>query len=184
MPPTGSFTPLPYGCHDVRVYPLTGETVGSGVDLPVVQLFSFEEAEDFTSLRGDDGLAAVHGQGPQVNWELGAGGISFDAVKIMYGGTITETGVWSNGTGTGVRSYTKKGDDQRPYFRVEGQAISDSGGDVHAVMYRAKAQGTLTGRMDESAFWITGARGVGLPQVSDKKLYTLTQNEQVTPITG
>lgn len=184
-PPPNSFTPLPFGLRDLQVFALSGannETYGTGVDMPNNQKLTFSETEAYVELRGDDALQAVHGKGPQVDWDLTAGGISFDALKVMNGGTIIESGVWANGTGTGVRVYRKTGTNQRPYFRMEGQAISDSGGDVHSVIYRCKTNGNLTGTFDENAFWITGAKGVGLPRVSDSNLYDFVQNEQVTAI--
>jgi hypothetical protein len=182
-PPANSFTPLPFGARDLKVYPLTGESYpASGIDLPNYQKLTFAEAESFEELRGDDNLVAVHGKGPQVNWEIDGGGVSLDCVKAMYGGTIVETGVWNNGAGTGKRVLTKHGTDVRPYFRVEGQAISDSGGDFHVVLYRSRATSDLTGSMDDAAFWTTGFKGEALPRVSDSSLYDLVQNEQAVAV--
>lgn len=175
---TIGFIPLPFGLRDVRLYPLTGETPGSGVDLPNSRTFSFAEAESFQDLRGDDNLVAVHGVGPVVNWELEQGGVSFEAVKTMYGGTITESGSTPNG----IKSYAKGGNDSRPYFQVEGQAISDSGGDFHVLLYRCRATGELAGRMQDSAFWLTNSKGQALPRTSDKALYKFTQNETAVAI--
>lgn len=185
MPPSNSFIPLPFGLRDLQIFALSGlnnETYGVGVDMPNNQKLTFSEAEQFVEMRGDDALQAVHGKGPQVDWDLTAGGISLDAYKIMAGGTIVETGVWANGTGTGVRVYHKTGITQRPYFRVEGQAYSDSGGDFHCLIYRAKVNQNLTGTFDENAFWLTGAKGIGLPRISDSALYDFIQNEQATDI--
>jgi hypothetical protein len=170
--------PLPFGLRDVRVYPLTGETPGTGVDLPNSRTFSFSEAEDFQELRGDDGLVAVHGTGPTVNWSLEAGGISLDAVKVIYGGTVTTTGTTPNQ----VKTFTKLNTDARPYFKVEGQAISDSGGDFHVVLYRCRATGELSGQMADGAFWLTGTSGRALGRASDGKVYDLVQNESAVAI--
>lgn len=183
--PANSFTPLPFGLRDLVVYPLSGtnnETFGIGVDMPNNQKLTFSEAEVFVELRGDDALQATHGKGPQVDWDITAGGISLDAYKVMAGGTIIETGVWNNGSGTGVRTYKKNSLTQRPYFRIEGQAYSDSGGDFHAIIYRAKVNQNLTGTLDENAFWLTGAKGIGLPRISDSSLYDFVQNEQAAAI--
>lgn len=183
--PANSFNPLPFGLRDLQVFALSGlnnEVWGAGVPMPNNQKLTFQETEAFVELRGNDAAQAEHGRGPTVVWDLTAGGLSLDAAKVVIGGTITETGVWSNGTGTGVRTFTKKGNQQRPYFRLEGQAISDSGGDVHAVIYRAKVNSTFGGTFDEANFWITGAKGIGLPRVSDSNLYDWVQNEQATPI--
>jgi hypothetical protein len=175
-----AFDPLPYGVRDLRVYPLTGETPGTGVDFPRARQLSFSEAESFDDLRGDDGLVAVHGKGPQVNWQIEQGGLTFAAFQVINGGTIATTGVTPNQ----VTTYTKKGTDIRPYFKMEGQVISDSGGDFHIVLYRNRATGDMKGDAKEGAFWLLGASGISLPRASDSMLYQLVQNETAAAITG
>lgn len=173
--------PLPYGLRDVKIRPMAPgtETAGTAVDLPNSRTFSFAEAEDFEELRGDDGLRAIHGKGPIVNWQLEGGGISFEAAKAMFGGTITETGVTPNQ----VKTFRKLGLDVRPYFQVEGQSISDSGGDVHCLVYKARATGDMSGEFADGSFFLMGAQGQGLPRLSDDRLYDFIQNETATPIT-
>lgn len=170
--------PLPFGLRDVGVYPLTGETPGTKVDFPNARTFSFSEAEDFEELRGDDGVVAVRGLGATVDWELEGGGYPFEAVKTMYGGTITETGTTPNMK----KVFTKKDNDARPYFKVEGQAISDSGGDFHVMLPKCRATGELSGEMADGAFWLTGASGRAIARASDRVLYEFTQNETAAAI--
>lgn len=171
--------PLPFGLRDVKVRPLTGEVAGTSVDLPNARTFSFSEAEDFEELRGDDGVAAVRGLGAGVDWELENGGISFEAVKTMYGGNIAETGTTPNIK----KTYTKAATDARPYFQVEGQAISDSGGDFHVLLYRCRCTGELSGELADGSFWLTGASGRAIGRTSDQKIYDLIQNETAAAIT-
>lgn len=178
----GTATALPYGLRAVKVYPLnTDGTFGTGVDLPVAQTFSFSESEETTELRGDDTVVAIHGQGPEVEWELEAGGISFGAAVLINGGTKTSTGTAPSITET----YTKKTTDTRPYFGVEGQSISDSGGDFHAKLYRCKADGSFEGEMADGEFWVTSASGRALGSLDTAnadKIYTFTKNPTVTAI--
>lgn len=174
-----STIPLPYGLRDVKLRSLAGEVAGTSIDLPNARTFSFSESEDFEELRGDDGVAATHGSGPTVDWDLEGGGVSFEAVKVMYGGTITETGT----TPAIEKTYGKKKDDVRPYFQVEGQAISDSGGDFHILLYRCKATGELSGELGDGSFWLTGASGTALGRESDGQIWDWIQNETVTPLT-
>lgn len=171
---------LPFGLRDVKIMPFAPgtETPGTAVDLPNSRTFSFTEAEDFEELRGDDGLVAVHGTGAAVDWSLEAGGVSFEAVKAMYGGTVASEGTAPNIT----KTYKKKGKDQRPYFQVEGQAISDSGGDFHVILYKCRATGELSGEMADGSFWLTGASGRALPLGSDDSLYDFVQNPTETAI--
>lgn len=172
------FFPLPFGIRDIKLRPLTGETPGTSVDLPNGRTLSFSEAEDFEELRGDDGLVAMRGKGSAVDWSMEGGGVSFEAVKTMYGGTIIETGTTPNQ----IKTYRKAGTDTRPYFQAEGQAISDSGGDFHVLLYRCRATGELSGEAADGSFWLTGASGRALPRASDARLYDFVQNETAVAI--
>jgi len=170
---------LPYGLRDVKLAPLDStDTPGTKVDLPASQTFSFSETEEVTELRGDDVLIAVKGKGAKVEWDLEAGGISLAAYVVMSGGTYSLTGVTPNQ----VRKLAKSGTDARPYFFVEGQAISDSGGDWHARVFKCKVTDNLEGEMKDGEFWISKASGQGLPNLTNQ-LYELVQNETATAIT-
>lgn len=171
---------LPFGLRDVKLRPIDPVTgvVGTGIDLPAARVFSFKETEDFEELQGDDTTLASHGAGPRVEWELEGGGISFAAYKVLAGGAIVNTGV----SPAAVSTYSKLTTQSRPYFQVEGQAISDSGGDVHAIVYRCKADGDLEGSFENGTFGLTKASGKGYGNLTDKKLYDFIQNETETAI--
>lgn len=176
-------TPLPYGIRDLKITPYT-DVAGTilaavSIDLPNVRTLTFSETENFSSLRGDDRVVATHGDGAAVTWDLESGGLPFEAFRAMAGGTIVLTGT----TPAQKKVYSKKITDQRPYFRIEGQAISDSGGDLHTVIYRCKATGDLTGQFADGAFTLTAASGDALAVVSGvnvDKIYDFIQNETVT----
>jgi hypothetical protein len=176
---------LPFGLRDLKITPYTDATAtvlaGASVDLPNSRTLTFAEAEEFEELRGDDSLVATHGSGPQVEWELEGGGVSFEAVAAMYGGTVSTTGSTPNQ----VKTLRKLVTDVRPYFKIEGQSISDSGGDFHIVIYRAKATDNLTGELTEGSFFLTGASGVGLksllPAALDR-VWDFVQNETAAAI--
>lgn len=177
--------PLPFGLRDVKITPYTDATAttlaASSIDLPNGRTFSFAESEEFEDLRGDDRLVASHGSGPQVDWELEGGGISFEAVRAMYGGTISETGSTPNQ----IKTLRKLVTDVRPYFRATGQAISDSGGDVWLVVYRAKATDNLTGEFGDGQFFLTGASGTGFSNLVSGELdrvWDFVQHETATSI--
>lgn len=182
---TAPMTSLPYGMRDVK---LTRYTDASGtvlastsVDLPNMQTFSFSETEEYTELRGDDRVVAIRGQGALVEWELESGGIDFLAWEILTGGVMILTGLAPN------RKWVlrKRSTDARPYFRAEGRALSDSGGDVHAVVYRCRANDTVEGEFADGEFFITSASGQGLPMLDEAfdLLYDLVLNETAVPIT-
>ena len=151
-------TALPYGLRDVKIRPITSV---AGVDMPVSRTLTFSETEEFQELRGDDAVQASHGSGATVEWSLESGGISLAAYAIMAGGTVT-----TSGTGSTMKNvYKKIKTDARPYFQVEGQSISDNGGDFHTLIYRCKADGSLEGEQADGAFWLTKASGKGYPSL-------------------
>lgn len=177
-------TALPYGLRDIKLTPYTdaGATaLGTAVDLPNARTFSFSEAEEFTELRGDDKIVTTRGQGASVEWDLEAGGLSFDALKVFAGGTITESGVAPNT----VKTFTKKVTDSRPFFQVEGQVISDSGGDVHCLLPRCRVTGNIEGEFSDGEFFLTQGSGAALPSLvtgEEDVLYEFIHNEVATPI--
>jgi hypothetical protein len=175
--------PLPFGLRDVKLKPLSDANIlGTPVDLPVSRTFSFSDTEDFEILAGDDATAASHGSGPTCEWELESGGLNFEAFKVMSGGTITS----SSTTPTMKKVYSKLTTDSRPYFQAEGQAISDSGGDIHGIVYRCKATGSLEGEFGNGAFFLTAASGTGygdtVGTTPTNKLYDFVQNETAVAI--
>lgn len=178
-------TALPYGLRDVKLTRYTDEPgsvlAAASVDLPNAQTFSFTEQEEFTELRGDDRVVATRGQGSQLEWELESGGISLPAWEILTGGTVIEKGIAPNRTWT----LRKRSTQSRPYFRVNGRILSDSGGDVHGVIYRAKVTDTVEGEFSDGEFFITSASGNGLPMLVDDYdlLYDIVINEASTPLT-
>jgi hypothetical protein len=172
---------LPFGIRDIKLKPLDslGENPGTAVDLPAARTLSFKETEDFEELRGDDVLIASHGAGPVTEWELEGGGISLLAYVVIAGGANVLTGVTPNQK----RTFTKLRTDARPYFQPEGQAISDSGGDVHAVLYRCKADGDLEGEFANGGFFLTQCAGKGYGSAVSNKLYDFVHNETAVAIT-
>jgi len=177
--------PLPYGLRDVKITPYTdaaATTLGTSVDLPVGRTFSFSEAEEFTELRGDDKVVATRGQGSTVEFELESGGISLDAWKVLSGGTLTTTGT----APAQSKKLSKKSTDARPYFKVEGQVISDSGGDVHCVLPKCKVTDSLEGEFSDGEFMLTNASGTAIGSTltgQEDVVYEMTQNETAVAIT-
>lgn len=170
-------TALPFGMRDCKIFPYTdaqGTILATeGFDLPVAQTFSFADSEDYTDLRGDDELVATHGNGAQVNWTLEAGGIALQVWAVFTGGQIIESGTAPNRTIT----LRKLSDDARPYFKVIGKIMSESGGDIDAIVYRAKCNGDISGQFGDGQFFVTSADGIGLPMPGTRLLYDIVQHE-------
>jgi hypothetical protein len=166
--------------RQVRLTPYTDASAtalaAQSVALPNSQVFSFTESEEFEDLRGDDRLQTSHGKGPQIDWELTAGGISLDAYYVLAGGqTVTTTGVTPNQ----IKTYRKLVTDQRLPFKAEGRAISDNGGDMHTIVYRAKTTGDIEGSFEDGKFFLTQAKGTGYASLISPvdAVYDFVQNE-------
>lgn len=172
-------TTIPYGVRDLKMTRYTdasGSVLDSvSVDLPYMQTLTFSETEEFQELRGDDRVVAIRGQGAVVEWELEAGGLDFQVWEILTGGTVILTGIAPN------RKWVlrKRSTNARPYFRIEGRVISESGGDVHCVIYRCRANDTVEGEFADGEFFVTSASGQGLPMLDEAfdLLYDIVQNE-------
>lgn len=178
MPPGETSTP--FGMRDIHITPFT-DAAGTilaeeSIDLEYARTLGFSDTEDFTALRGDDRIVAQHGNGSAVEFSFESGGLNFAAYKAMSGGSIVESGTSGNTTSV----YSKKGSDQRPWFRAEGQALSDSGGDIHTVLYKCKCTGELSGEFTDGEFFLTAASGVAIPDTDDN-LYDFIRNDVVTP---
>lgn len=177
---------LPYGIRQIMLTPYLDAqgTVLSNQSypLPVAMTLGFSETEQFDELRGDDKLVAVHGRGPQVDWSLESGGMNMMAWSIITGGSVVESGTAPHRQVALQKSW----DDQRPYFRIDGRAISDSGGNIVARIYRAKANGRIRADHKNGAFQTSQIDGIGLPLINDDAswLYELIQNETDSPLTG
>lgn len=181
-------TALPYGLRDVKLTPYTdpsGTVLSTtSLDMPNARTFSFSESEEFEQLRGDDRVVTTRGQGAMVEWELESGGLSLEIWKAMTGGQIIESGVTPNR----VKIFRKRGRDSRPWFRIEGQAISDSGGDMHGIVYRCRVTEEMEGEFNDGEFFLTSGSGEGYPLLDDTEdiLYDFVQNEtaKAIPLTG
>lgn len=179
---------IPFGLRDIKLIPytdLTAVTLDTDlVDLPVARTLSFTEAEDFEDLRGDDELITSHGSGASVEWELEAGGISLEALVVMNGGTLTESGTTPNIK----KVYRKKTGDQKPFFAIVGQSISDSGGDLHCIIYRAKVTDNVEGEFGDQEFFLTKCSGKGFgsrrtaPADELGTVYDFVHNETIAAI--
>lgn len=178
---------MPYGARDLKLTPFAAaEALAvASVDLPRYRTLSFADTEEFTDLRGDDKVVATVGSGSSVEWSLENGGIDLPSYKAIAGGTVITSGVTPNTKTT----YTKKVTDRRPYFRAEGQSVTDEGGDVHAILPKCKAKGNIEGEFADQEFFVTSCSGVAYPLVVAQgtididTVYQFIENETAAAIT-
>ena len=176
---------LPYGVRDLKLtqyIDAAGNVLGTtSVDLPNIQTLSFSESEEFQELRGDDRLITTRGQGAQVDWDLEAGGMSTAVWAMLTGGSVIETGLTPNR----VIELRKKGTESRPFFRIDGKIISDSGGDILVRIYRCRCNDTIDADFSDGEFMTTAVSGVGMPLLDDTNdlLYSIFRRETSSALT-
>lgn len=178
-------TALPYGANDLKLTQYDdalGMVLGTvSVDLPYLQHLNFTEAEEFQELRGDDKLITTRGRGSQVNWDIEGGGISSKAWATFTGGSVIERGLEP----FREIEIRKRSTQARPYFRIDGKIISDSGGDVLVRIYRCRANGDITANFADGEFTTSSIAGVGVPLLDDTNdlLYSIFIRETSTALT-
>lgn len=176
---------LAYGVRDVKLTQYTDAQgmvlSNASVDLPYIQHLNFTEAEEFSELRGDDKLITTRGKGSMVNWDLESGGISTAAWAIITGGDVIETGLSPNR----VIELRKRATQSRPWFRIDGKIISDSGGDVLVRIYRCRANGNIQANFQDGNFQTSQIAGVGYPLLDDTNdlIYSIFRRETTSEIT-
>jgi hypothetical protein len=176
---------LPYGVRDLKLtqyLDALGMVLGpTSVDLPYIQTLNFTEAEEFSELRGDDKLITTRGRGSMVNWDLESGGLPIAAWAVMTGGSVIERGLTPNRE----IELQKKATQTRPWFRIDGKIISDSGGDVLVRIYRCRANGDITANFTDGEFQTSSVTGVGYPLLDDTNdlLYSIFRRESTSALT-
>jgi hypothetical protein len=176
---------LPYGANDLKLTQYDdalGMVLGTAsIDLPYIQTLNFTEAEEFAELRGDDKLITTRGRGSMVNWDLESGGLPIAAWAVFTGGSVIERGLEPNRE----VELQKKATQTRPWFRIDGKIISDSGGDVLVRIYRCRANGDITANFTDGEFTTSSVTGVGYPLLDDTNdlLYSIFRRETTSALT-
>ena len=171
MPLTSNIKP--FGLRQITLVPLPS---GTAVVLPAAQTLSFKESLISGELRGDDAVQAIAAITDKIEWSLEAGGISFDAIKVMTGRTITASGT----TPAQKNTMLIAAGDTYPYFKIYGKVVNDDGSDVHCLIYKAKLTDGLEGEWKDGEFFIQSASGIAI--TNGTKIAELVHNETATTV--
>jgi hypothetical protein len=167
--------------RDIKVATLDNAGVrGALVDLPAAQTLEFTEETSSQVLRGDDSVVAQRVTIDNVNWTMDSGGISFEAYTVIAGGEVSSTGVTPNV----VKKWRRMGTDSYPDFYLEGQSMSESGGDHHMVFHRAKAT-QISGTFQDQEFFVAHAEGNAIATLTAANVgavWDMVANETATAI--
>lgn len=170
---------LPFGIRDCRIYPLTGDTPGTGVDVPRIRTVDLGVESDSTELEGDDVRIAIHSFGKRMTGSIEGGGINLDTLAILEGGSITTTGTLPSR----VTTYGVNGSQSQGYFKLVGQMYGDDAGDLHMIAYRAKATSGPNYSFNNGEFALTTCDLEAVfNTATPAKLYDLVSHETITAI--
>ena len=173
-------TSLPYGVRDCKLtgyLDASGQVLGpTSIDLPYMQTLNFSETEEFQEMRGDDKVITTRGRGSQVAWDLEAGGMSTQVWAQLSGGDVIERGL----APYREVEIQKRATQQRPWFRIDGRIVSDSGGDVLVRIYRCRANDNIQANFADGEFTTTSVSGVGYPLLDETNdlLYSIFRREE------
>ena len=163
----------PFGMRQITLVPLPS---GTAVVLPSAQELKFTEQLTSGELRGDDAIQAIAATTSAIEWELTAGGLSFDAIKVMTGRTIAASGT----TPSQKNTITIAAGDVMPYFKIYGKIINDDGSDTHVLLHKCKLTGGLEGAWKDEEFYIQSAKGIAIS--NGTKIAELVHNETATTV--
>jgi hypothetical protein len=157
-----------FGLRDIKLTPIPA---GTQVDLPAAMTLSFKEALVSGEMHGD--VVAIT---DKVEWEIEAGGLSLEAVKVMTGRAIALTGATPNQKNVVLA----RAGDTMPYFKIYGKSVGDGIDDVHVLIYKAKLTEGLEGEWKDGEFYVQKCAGIAIDDGT--KLYEIVQNETGTTV--
>ena len=163
---------VPFGLRQIALYDTAG---ANKVLLPAALMLHVTPLMQSARFEADGRLVGAAGFVAGAEWELEAGGISLEALAKLTGGTATQVGSTPNRTMT----LSQDAGAQMPYLRIAGRAVSASGGDVIARLYRCKVE-ALEGTFRDGEFWVTYCKGVAV--TSGSVVYEFVQQETVAAL--
>lgn len=173
---------LPFGLRTGGIYPLTAEpaTYGSKIDIPRIQNIELKEEEDSTDMSAGDVRVALHTFATRLTGHLTYGGLNFDSLAALNGGTVGST---SGTTPNRITTFSRRSTDNKKYFKLIGQIYGDDLGDDHLIGYKVKCSGGPTYGANQGEFMATAADLEGVfTAESPGKLYDLTAHETATAL--
>lgn len=174
---------LPFGLRDMRLTPWVAGALSVTIinENPRVQTLEVNITRDSADLDGDDVRVATHSFATRVEGTLSAGGINQVVVAMMTGGNTTgSTGTAPNK----INTFILEGDDVEGYFKIEGQAYADDGGDVHVIVWHAKATSGPNWSFNQGEFTVSACDIIGTfdSTTTPSRLLTVIQNQTVAPL--
>lgn len=171
-----------YAVTDAKIAKLTADPTGgtatyaTAIDLPGIKSVGLGFEINNVSLRGDNRELDSDSTLVAVTVTFSHAKMSYDALPVLIGGTVTDTGTTPNQ----VARFRRLGADVFSYFKFEAATPTGGGdvatGDQHLIVYKAKITDYGLGLAEEDYQTFSGtARGV--VRASDDFLFDLLANE-------
>lgn len=148
------------------------------VDLPAAQTLVFRPEFSSAELRGDDEVVFSMNRASKATGSLSSGGYSSDAIALMTGKTVTESGTTPNITGV----WSLSGGDTFPEFEVYGQVYGQNGSALMVHLFRCVITGGLEFNFADETFFVNGIDVDILRDTSTGKIVEFTQQETAAAI--
>lgn len=170
-----------FGTQQIRIAKLLTDpaggsaTYGASVQLVGAKEFQLTGTINLKQLRGDNQLLAVDGTPGDLVLKIKHAKLNIDALAILEGGTVTDSGVSPNQ----VTTYDYFGGTNLTQFKLECQnvAVDTPGGDLHFILWKCvmsafPVQGTMEEDYDIMDFEVRP-----MPRISDNRWKQVVLNQ-------
>lgn len=181
-----------FGVDDFKVYPVTQDTTegfacGEAIDCVGVKQVSITFEADEKELTGDEMTLDTMSKVKSVTVSTELAKLNLDAMALFTGGSvISETNSTTLSIGSNASGNQK-------YFQAQFQikATDNEGGDLHYIVYKAKATSTpINGTEDDYATFTVDLKGVyttyagfeGANSTTEQKLVDIKINKTITDL--
>lgn len=170
------------GLSDAKIFELDTDTSATlkykaAVDVPGITTLNLNPVFDEKELRGDDTILDHRTKLVAVDWSFENVMLSLDALAILQGGKVKSGGT----TPAQTQTYTILNTDNAKYFKLEAKSDYADVGDVHYVLYKAKANSVSVSLVGEDYAKVS-ASGKAIGTVKDKKIQEIIFNETAVAI--
>lgn len=177
-----------YAVEDAKIAKLTADPTGgsatyaTSIDVPGIKEIGFTPEVSTVELRGDNKRLDQDSKLVGGALSVAHAKLSFDALAVLVGGTVADSGTTPNQKVT----YTFIGTDSPSYFKLEGKTPTNGedvvGGDLHMTFYKCKLTSIELGFAEEDYRTVSFEASCVFQLASDK-LFDIVLNETVAVIT-
>lgn len=181
-----------YGVDDFKVFPITkddtdGFTCDEAIDCVGVKQVSITFEADEKDLTGDEMTLDTMSKVKSITVSTELAKLNLEAMALFTGGALI------NATDSATLSIGSNASGNQKYFQAQFQikATDNEGGDLHYIVYKAKATSTpINGTEDDYATFTVDLKGVyttyegfvGANETTEQKLVDIKVNKTVTPL--